>query len=683
MRGQHLENPDIARIFRGETISGLSEWQLLQRYLERRDELAFEALVARHGPMVLGVCRRMLAEESDVEDAFQATFLVLVRRARQLGPRDLIGAWLHGVAARVALRARSRAARRRLQPMPSNVISAGREGTNADREAAEILDQELGRLPDKYRNPVVLCYLEGQTHEEAARQLRWPVGTVKGRLSRARDLLRSRLARRGLAPGIGALTALIARDGSAACSRALLERTVKSSLAFSRGRMAAGAASAQIAALAQGVLRSMVLNRLKWAGVAVLVSGLALSGGRVIARQNFGPRQNDTPVLRKPPAEAAADSVARTDAFSLADRPAAGGDVKDSPPTLERLLQQYIRAARNEWQTALKEYMHTGAALERAYLASRRLMDAESSAAPAAAKADATQSHFDRMRELARIQVNHPAATELQAAQIGVYAAEAELWLADVKAQRREQAAAPVDRTAVRPERAAILEEPRPESGTGSGDGRGKDPQSRRILAKLAEPVMMNFPKDTPLDEVLKHVRTATRSSEFPTGLPIYIDPAGLKAAEKTLNSTVLIDLDGVPLRRTLQLVLAQLGLVYLVDDGMLYITSEPDDAPLKLEPPIPEVSPLMMRVEQAQRGELTVGQMKDLIELLKTREVLRKHVGLQDVWGGEGPPPVPPAAAEEAKRTQELVELLIKETRALVVLLRAEKQAKKPADAK
>src|SRR6516162_6891022 len=113
MSYQRLATPDIDRIFRGETVSGLSEWQLLERYLERRDEVAFEALVARHGPMVLAVCRRMLVDQSDVDDAFQATFLVLVRRARQLGPRDAIGPWLHGVAARVAMRARAEAARRR------------------------------------------------------------------------------------------------------------------------------------------------------------------------------------------------------------------------------------------------------------------------------------------------------------------------------------------------------------------------------------------------------------------------------------------------------------------------------------------------------------------------------------------------------------------------------------------
>ena len=121
MGGHRLESPDIARIFRGETISGLSEWQLLERYLERRDEIAFEALVARHGPMVLAVCRRMLADHSDVEDAFQATFLVLIRLRAELGPRDAIGPWLYGVAARVSLRARSRSG----PPAPSGT-DAGR-----------------------------------------------------------------------------------------------------------------------------------------------------------------------------------------------------------------------------------------------------------------------------------------------------------------------------------------------------------------------------------------------------------------------------------------------------------------------------------------------------------------------------------------------------------------------------
>src|SRR5271167_3076306 len=162
MGSHRLASPDLFRIFRGETVTGLSEWQLLERYLERRDEIAFEALVARHGPMVLSICRRMLADRGDVEDAFQATFLVLVRRARQLGPRDAIGPWLHGVAIRVALRARAEAARRRrFGTLDIEVPASVPDCSIADRELAAILDQELSRLPSKYRSPLVLCYLEG------------------------------------------------------------------------------------------------------------------------------------------------------------------------------------------------------------------------------------------------------------------------------------------------------------------------------------------------------------------------------------------------------------------------------------------------------------------------------------------------------------------------------------------
>ena len=188
----------IQILFQRGSVTGLSEWQLLDRYASRRDETAFDALVARHGPMVLGVCRRVLDDPHAVEDAFQATFLVLVRKAGSLGQRDAIGHWLYGVACRVALRARCEAARRRSREVPvARVVSIARDDEPCPDELAPALDEELSRLPQKYRAPVVLCYLEGLTHEEAARQLHWPIGSVKGRLSRARELLRGRLARRG------------------------------------------------------------------------------------------------------------------------------------------------------------------------------------------------------------------------------------------------------------------------------------------------------------------------------------------------------------------------------------------------------------------------------------------------------------------------------------------------------
>src|SRR5262245_2021556 len=202
----------LGRLFGLGTVAGLSEWQLLSRYLNDRDEVAFEALVARHGPMVLGVCRRLLTDPNDVDDAFQATFLVLVRRANSLGERDAIGHWLYGVAYRVALRARSEAARRRWREPNVAAAPLAPETDPSHWELGSVLDEELSRLPAKYRAPIVLCYIEGLSHEEAANQLQWPLGTVKGRLVRARELLKSRLVRRGLALSTGLSAASLSRS---------------------------------------------------------------------------------------------------------------------------------------------------------------------------------------------------------------------------------------------------------------------------------------------------------------------------------------------------------------------------------------------------------------------------------------------------------------------------------------
>jgi RNA polymerase sigma factor (sigma-70 family) len=163
-------------------------------------EEAFRALVSRHGPMVLGVCRQVLGQEQDAEDVFQATFLVLARGASSIRDRRALGGWLHEVAHRLAVRVKTGSARRRVKEMEAAEMSAGEyrsEGTRGDLRP--VLHEEVNRLPEVYRNAVVLCYLEGRTNEEAAALLRWPVGTVKGRLSRARVLLRSRLSRRGVA----------------------------------------------------------------------------------------------------------------------------------------------------------------------------------------------------------------------------------------------------------------------------------------------------------------------------------------------------------------------------------------------------------------------------------------------------------------------------------------------------
>src|SRR6266498_1737548 len=172
-----------------------TDGELLEHYLERQDQSAFEALLARHGPMVLGVCRRILASAADAEDAFQATFLVLVRKAASVVPRELVGNWLYGVAYRTATSAKAMNARRRVKERSAAKPEACEEAAWTD--VRPLLDEELSRLPDKYRIPIVLCDLEGETRREAARQLGWPEGTLSTRLRAGRHLLAKALARRG------------------------------------------------------------------------------------------------------------------------------------------------------------------------------------------------------------------------------------------------------------------------------------------------------------------------------------------------------------------------------------------------------------------------------------------------------------------------------------------------------
>jgi RNA polymerase sigma factor (sigma-70 family) len=255
--------------------------ELLQRFAARRDEAAFAALVERHAGLVWGVCRRLLRHEQDAEDAFQAAFLVLAKKAGGIPWRDDVGNWLYAVALRVARRAQARALRRRVLEQEAAAMPAPAAPDDAGRaELAAMVDEEVGRLPEKYRRPVVLCCLQGKTYGEAARLLGWPEGTVSGRLARARELLQRRLARRGLAVPVAALAPLLAAEpGSAVAPAALIQRTITASLAFAAGR---GEVAGPAAALAEGVLRTMSLPRLKTGLFALLALALVGTGVGVL-----------------------------------------------------------------------------------------------------------------------------------------------------------------------------------------------------------------------------------------------------------------------------------------------------------------------------------------------------------------------------------------------------------------
>jgi len=187
----------------------LSDGELLEQFFHGEEieaEDAFGALVERHGPMVLGTCRRVLGRAQDAEDAFQATFLALARRGNAISDPRALSGWLREVAYRIALRMRARANRTRAIERQALAMALGRDEPDGPEEIVSlselrpVLREEVARLPEKYRVPVILSYLEGRTNQEVAELLDWPVGTVKGRLMRARVMLRSRLSRRGVAP---------------------------------------------------------------------------------------------------------------------------------------------------------------------------------------------------------------------------------------------------------------------------------------------------------------------------------------------------------------------------------------------------------------------------------------------------------------------------------------------------
>jgi RNA polymerase sigma factor (sigma-70 family) len=252
---------------------GMTDGQLLERFLTAREEAAFEALVRRHGPMVLGVCRRVLIHLHDAEDAFQATFLVMVRKASSMVARETVGNWLYGVAFRTAQKARAAAARRRVKEKQMSRPEALEE--DVWRELRPLLDQELNRLPDKYRDPVILCDVEGNTRKEAARRLGWPEGTLSGRLSRARVLLAKRLARHGLTLSGGAVAVILSQNAASACVPApLVSSTVQAAALVAAGHAAAGVVSAPVAALTEGVMKAMLMTKLKIATAVVLAVGL-------------------------------------------------------------------------------------------------------------------------------------------------------------------------------------------------------------------------------------------------------------------------------------------------------------------------------------------------------------------------------------------------------------------------
>jgi RNA polymerase sigma factor (sigma-70 family) len=264
---------------------GRTDRQLLHSFARQRDEGAFALLVRRHGAMVLGVCRRLLRHHQDAEDAFQAAFLVLARKAGAAGWGDSVSGWLFRVAYHLALKARRRGGRRRaVEVAMAQVPETAAAPAGDDPELRAALDEEVSRLPEAYREAVVLCYLEGRGQAEAGRQLGCTVDALKGRLRRAREMLQRRLHKRGVGLSVAGMGALLAANAAAAApSAALLASTARAAVLFATGAQAAGAVSAQALALAVGGLKTMCVTKIKLLGI-VLASLGVLAGGGVALR---------------------------------------------------------------------------------------------------------------------------------------------------------------------------------------------------------------------------------------------------------------------------------------------------------------------------------------------------------------------------------------------------------------
>jgi len=673
----------LERLFRRGTLTGSSEVELLHRFVTGRDEAAFEAIVARHGPMVLGVCRELLRDPNDVDDAFQATFLVLVRKAGSLKRCDLLGNWLYGVAHRVAIRARAMTARRTARAAAA--IEAARSGTHLpsafetsmsyanllEPEPEPWLHQEIARLPEKYRVPIVLCYMEGLTHEDAARRLEWPLGTVKGRLARARDLLRKRLARRGITLSTATLvTNLSSSDARATVPAALIQATLRAAeTVMSHAGVSLAVSSTvslPVAALGEGVLHAMTLTQLKTIALPVLLLGAVTTGVVAFAAQG-NPKErkggsqaaslgsssvqqaSPTPNPRPSP-QPAPQPGPKSTAELLRDQLLADQELFDDLVISSRALQQESARAFVRWSLRLLEANRSISSGHRervaAYTAHRDRIKSLNALATRSSLPDRTKAMVAAQLKVAEELLGSEASAQEPMTQRPSPATEPPTAVAQGPPAGSSRAAGTVSVPIDLPSRSSQPQNPfeqpagmtssQPQNpfeqpagmmgmmmtgrnammgggagmaGAGGAMGgggmtgragmiastspeafnrrqrihmagsaaemavRSTNPRSQVIHKKLEEPISMSFANPTPLDDYLKYIKQATTSPTF-AGVPIYLDPKGLDETNCTLNSTITIDLEYIPLRTTLRLALKQLGLAYCVRDGVLIISS-------------------------------------------------------------------------------------------------------------
>jgi RNA polymerase sigma factor (sigma-70 family) len=311
----------LSRLFEGGSATGLTDAELLARFVASHDPVAFEALVVQHGPMVLSVCKGFLRDPNDADDAFQATFLILVKKSRSLRNQNALGPWLYNVARRVAIRANAAAARRRACERKAAAMAAARVAPApiAPDDQVRALHEELSRLPAKLREPVILCDLERLPQERVAADLRLSERTLRRRLNEGRERLKARLIRRGTAPASVMLGVAFASEARAAVSPALIHATVRTAVATVNHSVTAGIVSATAQALTQEVLGTMLLQKITVASTALIGAGLLAWGASAVMLTPTEQRKEKTAASSAP--KTRPEHAAKTDAPKPPSKP--------------------------------------------------------------------------------------------------------------------------------------------------------------------------------------------------------------------------------------------------------------------------------------------------------------------------------------------------------------------------
>ncbi len=366
----------LATLFRLGVLADITDTQLLDRFIQghkEESEAAFETLVDRHGPMVLRVCQQRLGDRHEAQDAFQAVFLVLARKPHLIRSRDSLGSWLYKVALRTCAKFLRETTRRRLLEQQGAVTLAERKGDSTDSSdpSWSELHDEIARLPEKYQAPIVLCYLEGRTHEEAAAQLHWPLGTVKTRLNRGRERLKHRLSRRGLAP----LAELLVADASSLLHGQEMTRVAVGLATSGGGMMGKATIPAHVVLRTEEIIGAMVLSQIKSVALAFALGGAFVMGvGAVMGQSSKDVQPPDAPQF--------------------------------SRRAFDEIKKARVEIARKQLDTSQVLYKEGQVALDRHLAASARLMEVEADASETPAEAlGAVQRHLERAKLAERSQI--------------------------------------------------------------------------------------------------------------------------------------------------------------------------------------------------------------------------------------------------------------------------------------